>query len=243
MTASRQVIQAVTFDVGGTLITPHPSVGAVYLRVAENHGGTALTPDLLERRFQDAWFAAQPFSHTRADWQRLVDHVFDGLIKPAPSTTFFDELYSEFGRASAWQVFDDVFPTLDALAALGVDLGIVSNWDERLRPLLEELRLSRYFNCIVISCETGFTKPSPVAFEEALRQLGRPASAVLHVGDGLAEDFSGARAAGLAALHLRRDRPSKELQIHSLHDLLAALRRPEDRQVSHDPGKFLLPDD
>src|SRR5690606_5084401 len=194
------------------------------------------------RRFQDAWSAIPSFAHTRADWERLVDQVFDGLIHPPPSTTFFPELYAEFGRAAAWRLFDDVFPVLDALAARGVDLGIVSNWDERLRPLLEELRLSRYFNCIVISCETGFTKPSRVMFEEALRLLGRPASAVLHVGDGLAEDFGGARNAGLAALHLRRDAPARDLQIQSLHDLLAVMR-PREHAGAAGRAKFLLPDD
>ena len=37
------------------------------------------------------------------------------------------------------------------------------------------------------SCEAGFAKPSPVVFEESLRQLGRPAASVLHVGDGFVE--------------------------------------------------------
>lgn len=214
-------IQAVTFDVGGTLITPTPSVGEIYARIAAGHGFARIAPDLLETRFAEAWRKVRPFQHRREDWERLVDAVFEGLVPHPPSETFFDALYREFSFPRAWRLFDDVLPTLESLAAQGVDLGIVSNWDERLRPLLEELRLDRYFDSIVISCETGFIKPSQVIFEESLRQLGHPTSAVLHVGDALREDFTGAIGAGLQALHLRRDAPSRDLQIRSLSEIPA----------------------
>ncbi|MBX3746751.1 MAG: HAD-IA family hydrolase [Verrucomicrobiae bacterium] len=226
MSLSDPALQAITFDVGGTLLQPHPTVGAVYARVAARHGYPALPPEALQSRFQDAWRRIQPFHHSRSDWQRLVHEVFSPLTSAPLPDSLFPALYDEFAQPSAWRVFDDVLPTLDALAAQGIDLGIVSNWDERLRPLLAALRLDRYFDCLVISCETGFAKPSPVIFEEALRQLGRPAASVLHVGDELGNDFAGATAAGLRALHLRRDAPSQDLQIQSLRDLLAWTRPP-----------------
>lgn len=216
-------IEAVTFDVGGTLIAPNPSVGGIYARVAARNGATGLSEEILGLRFAEAWQQARPFPHGRADWAQLVDRVFAGLVAEPPSETFFPELYSEFARAEAWRVFDDVVPTIEALAGLGLDLGIISNWDDRLRPLLRELKLDRYFNCILVSCETGFSKPSPVIFQEALRLLGRPASAVLHVGDELQNDFAGAVAAGLSALHLRRETSSADLQIQSLQDVAIRL--------------------
>lgn len=217
-------IQAVTFDVGGTLITPTPSVGEIYARIAALHGFPKLSPELLETRFTEAWRKVRPFQHHREDWERLVDAVFEGLVTQPPSQTFFDALYQEFSFPRAWRLFEDVLPTLESLAAQGIDLGIISNWDERLRPLLGDLRLDRYFNAIVISCETGFVKPSPVIFEEALRRLGHPTTAVLHVGDALREDFTGAIGAGLQALHLRRDAPSRDLQIRSLAEIPAWIK-------------------
>lgn len=214
-------IQAVTLDVGGTLITPHPSVGEVYATVAARHGCPGLSPADLEKRFLHAWNQARPFRHDREHWGRLVDTTFSGLVPTPPAQNgLFDALYREFATPSAWRVFEDTVPALESLAGMGLDLAIVSNWDERLRPLLQAFRLDRYFNCIVISCEAGFTKPSPVIFEEALRQLGCPASAALHVGDALREDFSGAIAAGLSALHLRRDAPPLDLQIRSLAEIV-----------------------
>lgn len=235
-------IEAVTFDVGGTLLAPHPSVGEVYARVARRNGLHHAAAPLLEQRFREAWRARPSFGHHREDWEALVDEVFRDLDRRPPSATFFPELYAEFGRAAAWRVFDDVLPTLESLAALGIDLGIVSNWDERLRPLLGELRLDRYFASLVISCEAGFAKPSAVVFETALRQLGRPAAAVLHVGDNLRDDFAGATSAGLHALHLRRDAPSSDFQIQSLHDLLAWVSPPQRRPAPASGTNFLSPD-
>lgn len=225
MPAARH-IQAVTFDVGGTLIAPEPSVGHVYAQVARNHGAPELDPDTVDRRFHAAWSEVQPFTHDRDAWERLVNRVFEGLLSGPPDASFFAELYETFATAAAWRIFPDVIPTLEALAGVGLDLGIISNWDDRLRPLLRDLRLDRYFNCIVISCEAGFAKPSPVIFEAALRQLGCPAGAVLHVGDGMREDFAGAISSGLEALHLRRDACSRDLQIQSLADIPARLSGP-----------------
>lgn len=215
----RSSLQAVTFDVGGTLIAPHPSVGEVYARVAADHGFRGLRPEVLEARFRDAWRRAGTFDYRRSDWEVLVDRVFAGLVPVPPSATFFPQLYDAFAVASAWRIFPDVLPTLEFLAGQGLDLGIVSNWDERLRPLLRDLRLDRYFSAIVVSCEAGFPKPSPVIFESVLRQLGRPAGRVLHVGDSLQEDFSGATAAGFAALHLDRSGAARDLQIAGLDDI------------------------
>ncbi len=214
-------IAAVTFDVGGTLIAPHPSVGAIYARVAARHGIRDLSEDVLNQRFGAVWTRSRPFQHGREEWSRLVDRVFEGLVPQPPSRTFFPELYVEFSRVEAWHVFDDVVPTLESLAALGLDLGIISNWDDRLRPLLRDLRLDRYFSSILVSCETGFAKPSPVIYQEALRRLGRPASSVLHVGDELQDDFAGATTAGFSALHLRRETPPADLQIQSLTEIAA----------------------
>lgn len=235
-------IKAVTFDMGGTLVVPQPSVGEVYFRIASRHGVKDISPELLEQRFRGVWDATRNSPQRREDWEAMVDEMFSGLCEPLPSQTFFGELYEEFRRARAWRLLPDVIPTLESLAGLGVDLGIVSNWDERLRPLLAELRLDRYFTCFAISCEAGFAKPSPVIFQEALRQLGCPAASVLHVGDALREDFAGAMSAGLAALHLRRDAPSRDLQISSLEEVVDWVTRSGAGRPGGSTQKFLTPD-
>src|ERR1039457_2396788 len=203
-TTARPSIQAVTFDVGGTLIEVWPSVGHVYAEVAARHGIKGLSSASLDRRFKAAWRAAKNFPHSRSDWAALVDATFRGLTDRPPSQTFFAALYDRFAEPDAWHVYEDVVPTLHALAARGLRLAVISNWDERLRPLLDRLKLAGYFEAIIVSREVGSPKPSRCLFEQAIHKLGLPPDAVLHVGDSLAMDVRGARAAGLRALLLQR---------------------------------------
>jgi putative hydrolase of the HAD superfamily len=215
-------IKAVTFDVGGTLIEPWPSVGHVYADVAARHG-VDVGADILNARFRSAWSARKSFEHSRAGWEELVDAVFHGLCDP-PCQTFFSELYGRFSEPGAWRVYDDVVPALDGLAARGIRLAVISNWDERLRGLLRLLGLDRYFEAFVISCETGFPKPSPVIFERAAMELSLPADAILHVGDSVEMDVAGARAAGFHALRIDRSQTeSAEDTIPSLAELPARI--------------------
>ena len=201
-------IRAVTFDVGGTLIRPWPSVGHVYAEVAARHGAKNLLPDKINEQFRAAWRAKTNFNHTREDWAALVESSFSGLTNRPPTAAFFPELYERFAEPDAWRVFDDVLPTLNALAAMGIRLAAISNWDERLRPLLQRLNLSDYFEIIVVSCEVGFAKPASVVFEVAVKKLGLPPGSILHVGDNLAADVEGARTAGLRAVRIDRSSPA-----------------------------------
>ncbi len=198
-------VHAVTFDVGGTLIEPWPSVGHVYAEVAEIHGLKGLSPEVLNRRFALEWKHLQTFNHTRAEWAALVDRVFAGLAQTPPSQTFFPELYSRCAEPRAWRVFEDVVPAFRALASRGLKLGVISNWDERLRGLLRGLDLAPYLDVIAVSCEAGVSKPAPAIFLEAAARLGLEPGAILHVGDSPEADVRGARAAGVRALELRRE--------------------------------------
>ena len=214
-------IRAITFDIGGTLIEPWPSVGHVYATVAAEHGVRGLDPETLNKRFHEAWRERGEFQHSRKAWAALVDRVFDGLVDRQPSETFFPQLYTRFGEARAWRICPDVLPTLDELASRGIPMAAVSNWDERLRPLLKALNLDGYFEAVLVSCELYFAKPSDVIFEHALRKRGTPAAETLHVGDSAAEDLAGARAAGMQALLINRQGNAGPDSIKSLTDLLS----------------------
>ena len=213
-------ITAVTFDAGGTLLKPWPSVGHVYAEVAARHGLERISPHELNRQFAAAWGGLKNFNHGREEWAALVDQTFAGLGEKPPGETFFSELYDRFTEPEAWHVFEDVLPTLDALAARGINRGVISNWDERLHPLLEKLRLRKYFDAVIISRDIGFPKPSPVIFEQASRKMGVAPQFILHVGDSPEHDLEGAKAAGFEALLLERGRGTEcEGRIGSLLEL------------------------
>lgn len=199
-----QDILGVTFDAGGTLLEPWPSVGAVYAEVAAAHGVPGLEAAELTRRFREGWRRRPEFGFTCAEWEALVDETFAGLTPEPPSRTFFPALYRRFDEADVWRVFEDVLPTLEALRQRGLKLAVVSNWDDRLEPLLERLGLRQWFSSVVVSLRVGARKPEPRIYGQAATALGLPPAQILHVGDEWAADVAGARTAGFHALHLRR---------------------------------------
>lgn len=213
-------IRAVTFDVGGTLIECWPSVGHVYAEVAAMHGHGLISAELLNRNFKRAWQRFKDFRHTASQWSEIVDQTFHGSIDPLPSRSFFPELFERFSEPDAWRIFADVVPALKALRSQGLKLGIISNWDERLRPLLRKLALDSHFEIISVSCELGACKPNRVLFESTCAALGAEPAQTLHVGDSIEMDVRGAEAAGLRALWLRRGaRRSSAGVIRSLREL------------------------
>jgi putative hydrolase of the HAD superfamily len=213
-------IRAVTFDVGHTLIEPRDSVGNIYAEIAARHGRPGLAPAELDRRFLTVLQARGGAVNTRTDWEEIVDDTFAGLISPLPSATFFPELFERFARASEWRIYDDVLPTLEALARRGVRLGIISNWDDRLRPLLAALNLASHFEVAMISAEFGCSKPAREIFDSMAHLLGLPPAEILHVGDSWSADVAGARAAGFQACQIARNAPADSDRVGSLVDLV-----------------------
>ena len=212
-------IRAITFDVGGTLIEPWPSVGHVYAEVAARFGVGGIVPELLMRNFGLAWKARTHFDYATESWFAIVLESFGDHATRLPAE-FFPAVFNRFADADVWRIYDDVLPTLETLAARGIKLGLISNWDARLRPLLTNLNLSRHFSSFVISCEIGATKPDARLFAQAARQLEVAPGEMLHVGDSLAMDVAGAENFGALGRQIVRCKPLAGVrQVASLGDL------------------------
>jgi HAD superfamily hydrolase (TIGR01509 family) len=111
-------------------------------------------------------------------------------------------------------------------------LGLVTNGAPSVQHAkLAGTTLSRYLKAIVISCEIGIPKPDPRIFELALERLGVPAEEAAMVGDSRPRDVAGARAAGMRAIQIVRDKfdegagPEPDVRIRRLSELRAHLDR------------------
>lgn len=67
----------------------------------------------------------------------------------------FEDVYGYFARGSSWTIAPNALGSLLRIRASGVKLAIVSNFDTRLRPILEDIGLTSLFEAIVISAEVG----------------------------------------------------------------------------------------
>jgi len=102
-------------------------------------------------------------------------------------------------------LFDDVKPALTDLKNRGLKLGLISNIDRDITPLLNELGISPLLEVVVTSQDTGFNKPQPEIFQEALRQARIQPSEAMYVGDQYQIDIVGAEKAGMKGVLLDRN--------------------------------------
>lgn len=107
--------------------------------------------------------------------------------------------------------FDEVPGVLASVRASGAAIVVVSNWDVSLHAVLAQTGLAGMVDAVLTSAEQGMSKPDPELFRRALEVAGGidPADA-LHVGDDLAADVGGARAAGIPVVLLDRDGEARD---------------------------------
>lgn len=115
----------------------------------------------------------------------------------------FEALFGHYARPDAWRIYPEVLSVLEALRGK-VRLGVLSNFDARLYPVLAGHGLSRFFEITVISSESAACKPDPAIFTRAAALAGLPPEACLLAGDDPVNDWQGAAAAGWRVFRLRR---------------------------------------
>ena len=235
--------EIVLLDVGGTLVGPSASFGAVYAEAASALG-VEVDPQRVEwsirqvSREMDRRVprGANRYAHFPGGeeeyWRRFAQDSFERAstapIPPDFGARALPRIRDAFLDPAAWKVFPDVRPALARMRQDGIRLAVVSNWDSRLPQVLECLGLASCFEELGVSCLLGIEKPDPRIFAHVLERLrGTPAQA-LHVGDVPEVDLAGAQAAGVAGLLVdRSDGPARNAS--ALADLapLPAIARGE----------------
>lgn len=223
MKSQKQAINAIFFDAAGTLIYLPKSVGHHYAYVAERMG-LQLDAGALDAAFAACWnetTARSAIDSPRDDddkawWRNLVDRVLDRVaprIAELDRDAFFEGAYSHFAEPGVWELYPEVIKVLETLEER-FQLAVISNFDGRLRVILEHLGVSKFFAHVFLSSELGADKPDPEIYRRALRLSGIRPNEALHVGDDPERDWQGARLAGLSIFRLERPQ-------NSLRDLVS----------------------
>lgn len=98
--------------------------------------------------------------------------------------------------------YPDARPCLAELRARGYRIGLAGNQPEAAETALRAAGIEADF--IASSAGWGVEKPSPAFFAKVVEAAGRPAEDIAYVGDRLDNDVLPAKAAGMAAVFLRR---------------------------------------
>ncbi len=206
-------VQAVLLDLDGTLIDSEFAWREAFLQtwapLYERH------PELRERygepiELYDGVY--QPRVHALAtgrEWDpRFVREAFESIVgehfdgSHSYAGSLFEGYYEAWPRLIA--PYPEVRETLEALSGR-VRLAIVTNGQsDEQRQKVELSGLAAYFEFVTVSEEAGSLKPDPAIFHHTLERLGVAPASAIHVGDLLAADVAGAKAAGLGAVWLNR---------------------------------------
>jgi N-acetyl-D-muramate 6-phosphate phosphatase len=185
-------VDAVLFDLDGTLVDTAPDLAAALNRVRVDRGLAPLPPDEL-----------RPYA----------SHGARGLIgaglRVTPDQPGYTALRDAFlaQYESALCVDSALFPAvgalLDAIEARALRWGIVTNKATRYTtPLLRALNLTPRAGTVVCGDTTPFAKPHPAPLREAADRLGIAPERCVYVGDA-ERDISAGIAAGMHTIVAR----------------------------------------
>jgi putative hydrolase of the HAD superfamily len=212
-----QAIRTVFIDAGFTLIRPYPSTPEICQRVCQSLGLHVHLSTVRERMLDAQDYYYRQMRINRHTWgsDAAIDEFWTAyymnLLRPCLEEHDEARLFqlarainAEFDKHSSWEIYPDVISTLEALRRHGYTLGVISDWGIALGPILSRLKLTQYFDCLLVSAVTGHAKPSPALYELALQRANTIADYTLHVGDSYIYDVLGARAAGIEPVLLDR---------------------------------------
>lgn len=225
----------VIFDAAGTLVgRDSPDFFEEFFVVAAGELGTAVTLDRVkaalaktmeeEPRFRKREGRMSTPEQTRRYFLDLYARVLNAAGVEGDLMPGLQEYYDRFQDGRYLEVYGDVRPTLEALKARGVRLGVLSNWSEHLGLVLERLDLDRYFSFLVVSAEAGCEKPDEKIFRMAVDRAETPIERILYIGDYPEEDILPAERIGLDALLIDR------------YEKYARYRLPSIRRLTDVPG-------
>ena len=188
-------IDAVTIDAYGTLVELVDPVPALQAALAERGVGRNLEQVRAAFRAEVAYYRPRSVegrdAETLAELRRDCAGVF---LREAGADLDAVEFTGAFVDSLVFRPIAGAVAAVERLAAQGLALAVVSNWDIGLHEKLGAL--AARFACVVTSAEVGAAKPDPAVFLAALERLGVAANRALHIGDEQGDE-DGARAAGI----------------------------------------------
>lgn len=182
------MLEAVFFDLDGTLADTAPDLAGALNRVRVEEGHAALPLDLLRpvvsqgvRGLLRVGFGLMPEDEAYRDLQeRVLNHYERDICKET-------------------RLFDGIPELLAQLEAQGIRWGVITNKRSRFTlPLLSELNLDKRACCIVSGDSTTAIKPSPEPIYLACRLAAVTPANCWYVGDDR-RDVEAAHAAGMPA--------------------------------------------
>ncbi len=242
-------IQAVAFDVNGTLVSILTEDGMDQIFRSAAHFLTYQGIDLHRHEVRDLYFRimkeqqrASSQEHPEFDavgiWRTIIEGHLTEFTRRLPAgkleqmPLFLTEMSRGISRRKLG-LYPHVREVLDVLRER-YPLALVTDAQSAYaRGELHKVGLLDYFDPIIVSGDHGFRKPDRRLFQLALDGMAVAAQNALYVGNDMHRDIFGAREAGMATVMFDSDQGTKvyldcvpDYTITDFRDLLKILDQP-----------------
>jgi len=195
-----QLIDAVLFDLDGTLIDSVPDLAAAIDIMLQSLGKEPVGESKVNRWVGNG--AAALVKRALADsddgdvlHQNQFTHESEDERYVA-AYGIFESAYAQ-RLTSATGLYPGVLSVLSALTSANIKLGLITNKPRQFTlPLLEALNMTHYFSDVLCGDDLAFKKPHPLPVLTALDNLVVNAGQTIMVGDSIS-DIKSASAAGV----------------------------------------------
>lgn len=182
-------IEAVLFDLDGTLIDSAPDLGAAADKMRTDRGLEPFSMSLY-----------RPMAGAGA--RGMIAVAFGLTPQDANFEALKEEFFANYERrlVADTYVFDGVAELIDRICKQGLKWGVVTNKSSRFTlPLTKAMPLFDTASAIVSGDTMPFAKPHPAPLLEAARQLQIAPGRCIYVGDD-ERDIVAGRAAGMPTI-------------------------------------------
>ena len=227
------MIKAVFFDLYQTLVCYEPPREEVQAKVLKELGievapEALLYPIVIADEFIYQEHARLPIRKRNDEEKKALWGQYQAIVlKEAGIEPSKELIRGVLGRMQQvkfeLKLFDDVLPALSDLKNKGLVLGLISNVDNDIAPVLSRLELKPLLRVVVTSLDAGYNKSKPEIFQEAARRAGVQPREAIYVGDQYQIDVIGASQTGMRGILLDRGgyfkEAIKEPRVQSLYQL------------------------
>lgn len=190
-TQARFAVQAVLFDLDGTLLDTIVDLATAANRMLTELGRAPRSQDEIHS------FVGKGIPNLVRRCMTENAQAEEAEIEHAVSV--FRRHYADVNGVHT-RIYDGVLETLQAMQARGLRLAVVTNKAAAFTvPLLERMGLADYFAAVVSGDTLEVKKPDPAVIHLACAQLGVEPRQALMIGDS-ANDALAARGAGMPVL-------------------------------------------
>ncbi len=199
-------LQAVLFDLDGTLVNSLPATFEAFHEAIVGHGGPQMTNEELMGHFGPGEL-----------------QIFEKLLGPKKAASAWENYRDRLGhKIHAIELFHGISELLGDLKKQSIRTGVITGRGRKTTDLLlAHLGLIDHFPIVITHDEVSHSKPSPEGIQKVCQFLAIDPSATAYVGDSTVDVIAAQRAGATSIAALWDSCADREnLVLHSPHHLV-----------------------